>query len=48
MRGLGDRPEVRSEIRFGCPVRKVPYEQTDSHYASVNDRFYLMLAANAE
>jgi hypothetical protein len=31
VRGLGDRREVRSEIRFGCAVREVPYEETDSH-----------------
>jgi len=39
---------VGSEIRLRRAVREVPYEQTDSHYASVNDRFYLKLAANAE
>jgi len=48
VRGLGDRREVGSEIRFGCPVRKVPYEETDSHSLGEPDRFYLMLAANAE
>jgi hypothetical protein len=49
MRRLGDRPEVSSEILFGCPVGKVPYEETDSHSLLVEpDRFYLRLAANAE
>ena len=30
--------EVRSEIRFGRAVGEVPYEETDSHYASVKRR----------
>jgi hypothetical protein len=33
--GCGDRCEVSSEIRFGRAVGEVPYEETDSHYASV-------------
>lgn len=49
VRGLGDGREVGSEIRFGCAVREVPYEETDSHDAfGEPDRFYLRVAANAE
>ena len=49
VRGLGDRREVSSEIRFGSAVGKVPYEETDSHCTfGKPERFYLRLAANAE
>ena len=38
VRGFGDRCEVSSEICFGRAVGEVPYEETDSHYASVRRR----------
>jgi len=48
VRGLRDGREVGSEIRFRRAVWEVPYEQTDSHYASVKPvGFYLRVAANA-
>src|SRR5205823_14878252 len=49
MRGLRDGRKVGSKIRFRRAVWEVPYEQTDSHYASVKPvGFYLRVAANAE
>jgi len=49
VRWLGDGREVGPEIRFGCSVWKVPYEETDSHDSfGEPDRFYLRVVANAE
>jgi hypothetical protein len=49
MSGLRNGREVGSKIRFRRAVWEVPYEQTDSHYASVKPvGFYLRVAANAE